>query len=182
MHMKNSTTFFSLRLDDSLFQRPRVSREGIVATQIHSVNIKVIAIGIVSHGFVETRIAGDAIASVRCLLYETINRSRTVGSIEIRWCLNDSSLPFGNADKVIVVSCSLIGVFAWMLSAMVGRRMTLRCSRRDSLRYFLELTSEKLWPRPRELRSDDRRCRSRIFFMAQHNRYLMQIPKLYEYN
>lgn len=117
-----------------------------------------------------------------CFLYEVTNRSRTFGSVRIRWLFNDSSVPFGYADRVIIVSCSLIGVFGRTSPAMMERRMILRCSRRESPRYFLELTSEKLCPRPRELRSDDRRSRLRILFVAQHNRYLTQITKLFGHN
>lgn len=104
-------------------------------------------------------------------LYEATNRSCTFGSVKIRWFFDDSSMPFGYADRVTVVSCSLIGVLDLMSLAIMERRMTLRCSRRESPKYFLELTSEKLCPR-RELRSDDRRSRLRILFVAQHNRYL----------
>lgn len=170
----------SLCYDCVVSQQPRAlekSREKVSLNLIvYLVNIKVL--GSILCGFVETRNTGHAF--VQYFLYEMINRSRAVGSVEIRWCLNDSSLPFGYADKVMVVSCSLIGVL--VLSAMIERRVTPRCSRRDSLKYFLELTSEKLCPRPRELRSDDRRCCLRIFFTAQHNRYLVQIPNLFEGN
>lgn len=106
-------------------------------------------------------------------LYETINRSCTFASVvKTRWFFNDSSIPFGYADRVIVVSCSLIRVLGRMLPAIMERCMTLRCSRRESPKYFLELASEKLCPRPRELRSDNRRSRLRILLVAQHNRYL----------
>lgn len=111
-------------------------------------------------------------------LYVGTNRSRTFGSVEIRWLFNDSSTPFGYVDRVIVVSCSLIGVFDRMSPAMIERRMTLRCSRRESPKYFLELTREKLCPRTRELRSEYRRLR--ILFVAQHNRYLTKLQSCFD--
>lgn len=134
----------------------------ILILYIHLVSIKVNDVGMILCVVVMLSGVFSAIT----------NRSRTVGSIKGRWFREDSSTPFGYADRVMVVSCSLIGVFGRASPGKMESRMMLRCSRRESPKYFLELTREKLCPRPRELRSDDRRCRLRILFLEQHSKYL----------
>ena len=90
--------------------------------------------------------------------------------VEFRWLLSPSSIPFGHAARLMVVSCSLIGTPALASFPRMDMCMVLRC-RRES--YLLELISEKLWPR-RELRSDERRCRLRIRLGMQQSRYLQR--------
>lgn len=122
-----------------------------------------------------TAVSRNLAESVSVFEFKEHSRPISYSVVEFRSDLRPSSTPFGHAVKLMVVSCSLSGRLVLLLLPRMDMCIALRCPRRESPMYLFELIIEKLWPRPRELRSDERRCRLRIFLGTQHSRYLHEV-------
>lgn len=109
---------------------------------------------------------------IQSLEFNEHSRMFDCSVVEFCWLFSPSSIPLGHAVRLMVVSCSLIGPLVLVSFPKMDMCMVFRWPRRES--YLLELINEKLWPRPRELKSDEQRRRLRILLGTQQSRYLQR--------